>query len=249
MVYIKQAVVLAAASLSSVTQAVAVRDYSGLDQHVGRDAPLPSVPAVPENRRVKRQVAGGFIASSPTNNCGQATAFNLNSFGQLEANGLIISTNPGTPFIPLRPTVPQGSITVTFSLTDGALTWSNPAFFGGRAGFCQDTAGQVWATFADPAVAYPANCVPVRLGPVVASSCPSGPSSSSSTGPITRTPTGIPGTIPTPTPAVVNGTLTLRPGLYTEANFMTPAGAMCRIVTESWVFGDTTLLPPRTRTV
>ncbi|GJC94163.1 Wsc domain-containing protein [Colletotrichum higginsianum IMI 349063] len=44
---------------------------------------------------------------------------------------------------------------------------------------------------------------------------------------------------------VVNSTLTLRPGLYTDADFVTPAGATCRVISESWILGQTTLLPAR----
>ncbi|GKT47264.1 uncharacterized protein ColSpa_07445 [Colletotrichum spaethianum] len=259
MVWVKQAAVLAAASLSVVARANAIPDSGSVD--FGDGAPLPSIPAASADDLRKRQTIGGFLdtdAGPPvTGNCNVAATFILNNLGQMVVGNSFISVNPGTPFIPLRPINPVGSISVAFSVSNGQLVWSDPSFFGGRAGFCQDTAGQVFATFADPAVAYPPNCRAVQLGSVLASSCKDGAivSSSSSTtttrtttvrslrapsGPITTTPYAIP-----TTRAVVNSTLTLRPGLYTEAGFVNPAGASCRVVTESWVFGQTTLLPPR----
>ncbi|KAF6835228.1 hypothetical protein CPLU01_04488 [Colletotrichum plurivorum] len=293
MVRAKQAVALVATSCSLVAQAALIRDKSGIVDFVDvavEDVPLPSFAAGFDSRNRKRQATGGFLDTTPgsaiTGNCVEATTFSLNNLGQLEVDGSVISVNPGTPFIPLRPISPAGSITVTFSLTNGVLTWSNPTFFGGQAGFCQDTTGQVYATFFDPAVAYPVNCQPVTLGPVIAETCPGGngiPSSLPSTtpaptGPIVSTVvttiigtgsdgsvfttvstlvTSIPGpftTAPTvvappTTSAVVNGTLTLRPGLYPEPGFATPAGLYCSVVTESWIFGDTTLLPAQPTSV
>lgn len=167
MVCLKQVAALAAASYAAGAYASAIPDLVG-----GDGSPQPSIPALRErgNGISKRQTAGGFIntAANPiTSDCGVAAEFSLNTLGQLVVGDSVISVNPGTPFIPLRPISPPGSITVTFALRNGALTWSNPAFFGGQAGFCQDTAGQVYATFADPTVSYPANCAPVQLGPVV----------------------------------------------------------------------------------
>ncbi|KAK2763486.1 hypothetical protein CKAH01_05080 [Colletotrichum kahawae] len=283
MVWPKQAAALAVVALPAVVYAAILRDISGLAERAdlaGNGAPLPSIPAA-GNR--KRQASGGFLDSSPgsstTGACEEATTFSLNNFGQLEVSGQVISMNPGTPYIALRPISPQGSITITFSLNNGALTWTNDAFFGGEAGFCQDTSGQVFATFVDPAVAYPPNCAAVALGPVVASTCGAGSGSGSGgsntgsttaspivtslgstivstgtdgsvfssvstfastlSGPITSAPTDAPA-VPTP---VINGTLTLRPGLYAEDDFVNPTGQTCSIVTESWIFGDTTLLP------
>ncbi|KAF9881772.1 hypothetical protein CkaCkLH20_00918 [Colletotrichum karsti] len=305
MVWTKKAAAFAVASLPIIAQAAIIRDISGLIERADLGngaAPLPSIPAG-HNR--KRQVTGGFLDTDPgtttTANCGDAASFSLNNFGQLEVNGQVLSTNPGTPFIALRPITPQGSITVTFSLNNGALTWSNDAFFGGQAGFCQDPTGQVYATFADPAIAYPANCAAIRLGPVLASTCqggsvipsgllpPTGTSAASAgitsgqasgqvsgrvtalpttivstgsdgsvfstvssfettlTGPITGVPTDTPA-VPTSS-AVINGTLSLPPGMYPGGSaFSSPAGETCRVVTESWMFGETTLLP-RTTTV
>ncbi|KAF4857213.1 hypothetical protein CGCSCA4_v000509 [Colletotrichum siamense] len=277
MVWPKQAATLVMVALPVVAHAAILRDISGLAEHgdlAGNGAPLPSVPAA-GNR--KRQASGGFLDSTPgsstTPACEEASTFSLNNFGQLEVSGQVISMNPGTPYIALRPISPQGSITITFSLNNGALAWTNDAFFGGQAGFCQDTTGQVFATFVDPAVAYPPNCAAVALGPIVASTCGAGGSTTGGTtaspivtspgstivstgtdgsvfssvstfastisGPITSAPTDAPA-VPTP---VVNGTLTLRPGLYAEGNFVNPAGQTCSVVTESWIFGDTTLLP------
>ncbi|KAF4920238.1 hypothetical protein CGCVW01_v007080, partial [Colletotrichum viniferum] len=266
MVWPKQAAALAMVALPVVAHAAILRDISGLAEHgdlAGNGAPLPSVPAA-GNR--KRQVSGGFLDSTPgsstTPACEEASTFSLNNFGQLEVSGQVISMNPGTPYIALRPISPQGSITITFSLNNGVLTWTNDAFFGGQAGFCQDTTGQVFATFVDPAVAYPPNCAAVALGPIVASTCGAGGSTTGGTtaspivtslgstivstgtdgsvfssvstfastisGPITSAPTDAPA-VPTP---VVNGTLTLRPGLYAEGNFVNPAGQTCSVVTE-----------------
>ncbi|UQC89742.1 uncharacterized protein CLUP02_15273 [Colletotrichum lupini] len=265
MVCLKQVAALAAASYAAGAYASAIPDLVG-----GDGSPQPSIPALRErsNGISKRQTAGGFIntAANPiTSDCGVAAEFSLNTLGQLVVGNSVISVNPGTPFIPLRPISPPGSITVTFALRNGALTWSNPAFFGGQAGFCQDAAGQVYATFADPTVSYPANCAPVQLGPVVASTCGNNGGTTTASGSVTTVASTIvstgpggsltttvssftttaapPFTVPT-TSAVANGTLTLPPGLYTVAGFANPAGAVCSIVSESWIIGQTTLLSP-----
>ncbi|GJC79109.1 hypothetical protein ColLi_01947 [Colletotrichum liriopes] len=250
-----QAAALAAASFSVVARAGAIPDIKPVD-FADNGAPLPSIPAAFAHDLRKRQTPGGYLdtdAGPPiTSNCSVASTFIVNSLGQLVVGGSVISMNPGTSFIPLRPISPQGSVTGTFAVSNGELAWVNPAFFDGRAGFCQDTTGQVFATFADPAVAYPPNCRSVQLGSVVASTCQNGGiasgSSSTTTRSTSRSPSGpitmTPFTVPT-TAAVINSTLTLRPGLYTEAGFVNPAGATCRIVTESWIFGQATLLPAR----
>ncbi|GKT59315.1 putative conserved hypothetical protein [Colletotrichum tofieldiae] len=268
MVWAIQAAALAAASFSVVARAGAIPDINPVD-FADNGAPLPSIPAAFAHDLRKRQTSGGYLdtdAGPPiTSNCSVASTFIVNSLGQLVVGGSVISMNPGTSFIPLRPISPQGSVTGTFTVSNGELAWVNPAFFDGRAGFCQDTTGQVFATFANPAVAYPPNCSPVQLGSVVAfmwellaetcraaSTCQSGGiasgSSSTTTRSTSRAPSGpitmTPFTVPT-TAAVINSTLTLRPGLYTEAGFVNPAGATCRIVTESWIFGQSTLLPAR----
>ncbi|OHF02189.1 hypothetical protein CORC01_02469 [Colletotrichum orchidophilum] len=281
MVGLKQVAALAAASYTAATHASAIPDasFSDLAGFAG-GAPQPSTPASRHRSINKRQTAGGFIdtnAAPIVSDCGVAATFSLNTLGQLVVDDLVISMNPGTPFIPLRPISPPGSVTVTFSLNNGALTWANANFFGGQAGFCQDPSGQVYATFADPSVSYPANCAPVQLGPIIASTCQNsgGLSSSLTTSATTVPPPGTtvttlgstivttgPGgnltttvssfaTTLTPGPpfvepttsAVANGTLTLPPGLYTVAGFANPAGAVCSIVSESWIIGETSLLP------
>ncbi|WQF80337.1 hypothetical protein CDEST_05351 [Colletotrichum destructivum] len=57
-------------------------------------------------------------------------------------------------------------------------------------------------------------------------------SSQSSNGPGTT----VPPPFVAPTAGVmVNGTLKLRSGLYTKGDFVTPAGATCRAISESWI--------------
>ncbi|KAK1968120.1 hypothetical protein LY78DRAFT_668542 [Colletotrichum sublineola] len=242
MVWIKQAAALAAASFSVVARAIVLPDPGPVGSAGNGPAPLSSISAVFADNLRTRQNRGGFLDIKPgppvTGDCAVASTFMLNSLGELVIAGSVISMDLGMPFIPLRPVSTQGNVTGSFSLSNGELIWANRDFFSGRARFCQDANGQVFATFVDPAVAYPPGCVAVRLRSIVASSCQNGAAVSS---PVTAAPQFA---APT-TAAVVNGTLTLRPGLYTQADFASPSAASCRIVTESWIFGQTTLLPAR----
>ncbi|KAK1997502.1 hypothetical protein LX36DRAFT_69594 [Colletotrichum falcatum] len=147
--------------------------------------------------------------------------------------------NPGTPFIPLRPISPQGNVTGPFPLSNGNLVKANPDFFGGRAGFCQDANGQVFCDVCRPRRVLPSpGRAPVRLGSILASSCPNGA--------VVSRPVGTAPQVADPTAvAVDDGTPTLRPGLYTRAGFVSSPAASCRIATESWVFGQATLPPAR----
>ncbi|KAK1988665.1 hypothetical protein LZ30DRAFT_469297 [Colletotrichum cereale] len=171
MAWVKQAAALAAASFSVAVCAIVLPDPDSVWSAYNGAAPLPSTPAVYADDLRKRQTKGGFVDTDPgpaaTSDCTVASTFTLNSLGELEIAGSVISMNLGTPYIPLRPISPQGNVTGSFSVSNGDLIWTNPDFFGGRAGLCQDATGQVFATFVDPAVAYPPGCDAVRLGSVV----------------------------------------------------------------------------------
>ncbi|KAI8289565.1 hypothetical protein K4K56_007558 [Colletotrichum sp. SAR 10_98] len=107
----------------------------------------------------------GRAGSPNPTNCQQASVFRLGASGTLTIDGAAFGVNPGVFFAPLR-TGQTGSIVATFTAVTGSgFAWTNPSFFGGQAGFCQDATGQVYATFANPAVAgnVPSGCTTVSF--------------------------------------------------------------------------------------
>jgi hypothetical protein len=115
------------------------------------------------NTKRQLQVGAGFVgAAGPVNptDCSLATPFTFLN-GQLSSGGELISTDENISLQPFFTNPTVGAITTTFSLQDSVLVWANAAFDGGVAGFCQDTAGQVWITF--DATPVPFDCAPVDL--------------------------------------------------------------------------------------
>ncbi|KAI8171946.1 hypothetical protein KHU50_005273, partial [Colletotrichum sp. SAR 10_65] len=107
----------------------------------------------------------GRVGNLNPTNCQQASVFRLGASGTLTIDGAAFGVNPGVLFAPLR-TGQTGSIVATFTAVTGSgFAWTNPSFFGGQAGFCQDATGQVYATFANPAVAgnVPSGCTTVSF--------------------------------------------------------------------------------------
>ncbi|OHF03241.1 hypothetical protein CORC01_01625 [Colletotrichum orchidophilum] len=147
--------------------------------------------------------------TNPTN-CNQASIFRIGSSGTLTVDGVALGVNPGTPYIALR-AGSTGSITATFTNTNGNFAWTNGAFFNNQAGFCQDNSGQVYATFLNPAVAgnVPAGCTAISLSATPRSSC-------SASGTTTSLPTTLPTTAATnsatTTASSVPSISTLSPG-------------------------------------
>ncbi|KAJ3955587.1 hypothetical protein N0V92_007882 [Colletotrichum tropicale] len=148
----------------------------------------------------------GRAGSPNPTNCQQASVFRLGASGTLTIDGAAFGVNPGVFFAPLR-TGQTGSIVATFTAVTGSgFAWTNPSFFGGQAGFCQDATGQVYATFANPAVAgnVPSGCTTVSFNVIPSSQCaPSGTTlSASSTTPVVSPPVSTPVVNPTTTPVV-----------------------------------------------
>ncbi|KZL87759.1 wsc domain-containing protein [Colletotrichum incanum] len=182
-----QAAALAAASFSVVTRASAIPDINSVD-FADNGAPLPSIPAAFAND------LGKPLAMNSLGQLGSAGCWKL---GQLDEPGHVLHPPP--------PHQSAGQRRRLFH-SNGELAWVNTAFFNGRAGFCRDTAGQIFATFVNSAVTYPPSCSPIQLDSAVASTWQNGAivsgSSSASTrptsrapgGPITTTPFAVPTT-------------------------------------------------------
>jgi hypothetical protein len=213
------------------------------------------------------QVGNGFVgAAGPVNptDCSLATPFNLTN-GMLSSGGELISTDPGVAYQPFWTNPTVGAITTTFAFQDGVLVWYNPSFTNVNAEFCQDLSGQVYTVF--DGTTPPFQCTPVAFIPFYskfrlhtppffshitnppssASQCDDGtivtsaPSSSS-----TATSASTAGPTACSTGSCLgNGTLTLPAGTF--FNDAVPATARpvaeCYVRNETWVSGQTTLLP------
>ncbi|KAJ0146215.1 hypothetical protein CTA2_935, partial [Colletotrichum tanaceti] len=159
----------------------------------------------------KRQVSaityvGTGDQTNPTN-CNLAAVFRIGAGGTLTIGGTPLLINPEAPFVALRANS-AGSVAATFTTNNGQFAWFNSAFFNGQAGFCQDSSGQVYATFRYPSVAanVPAGCTPVALNVTPRSSC-------SADGIATPLPTSVvPGTSATTTPGSTPSTPIVNPG-------------------------------------
>lgn len=128
----------------------------------------------------KRAGLGGFVRDDPASpnalNCTDATIFQLQVGGGLFLDqGLSLFTTVGAAFQEFRATgpAPAGGLTTFFSGQDGSiLTWTNAAFFGGAATFCQvPFTGQVYATF-EGQTDVPVGCVTVQLRIYAGKMCP-----------------------------------------------------------------------------
>ncbi|KAG7066707.1 wsc domain-containing protein [Colletotrichum scovillei] len=145
------------------------------------------------NRQSGATTYVGTTGQTNPTNCNQAAVFRIGASGTLTVDGVALGVNPNTPFIALR-SGSTGSITATFTLNNGVFAWSNAAFSGGQAGFCQDNSGQVYATFG---TTVPPNCTPVTLSATPRSSCTASgsttslPASTAATNSATTTPAGV----------------------------------------------------------
>lgn len=141
MSWLKTAAALAVVSLSGIAHARAAPDFI---HHADAAALFLD----------KRQAATpstyvGRVNNVHPSNCSQAAVFRVGAGGVLLIDETPFSVSPGSTFAPLRVGVSSGSINAVFSNIGGNLAWTNADFFGGRAGFCQDSTGQVFATFRD----------------------------------------------------------------------------------------------------
>ncbi|KAK9776481.1 hypothetical protein SCAR479_06804 [Seiridium cardinale] len=126
--------------------------------------PVDAGPLVNLTRRglgdlAKRQATdGGFVGgAAPINpdSCNDATPFNLTN-GRLGSGGQFVATNPGIAYKEFKVS-PTGSISTTFTVSNGVLAWYNDVFYGGQAGFCQVPSGQIFITFGIPGT-EPVDC-------------------------------------------------------------------------------------------
>jgi len=191
-------------------------------------------------------------AAGPVNptDCTLATPFSFID-GTLSSGGELISTDPGIAYQPFWTNPTVGAISTTFALQDGLLVWYNAAFVGVFADFCQDDGGQVWVVF--DGVAPPFACAPVDLVAFAVTQCADGTLITSTTATATSTDTSITVSTITPTATgpcstgacLANGTLTLGPGTFFNDAVAATARpiADCTVRNETWVFGETTLLP------
>jgi hypothetical protein len=130
---------------------------------------MPVIPGSQKKKRafwnMRRQaIAGsGFIddggADVNSGSCAGATLYGVEN-GQLQINGVPLSTDPGVSYMPFEASG-TGSITTTFEIVRGILRWVNVAFTGGEAVFCTTATGQPFVTFAGPD-SLP-NCTPIQI--------------------------------------------------------------------------------------
>ncbi|KAK1656315.1 hypothetical protein BDP81DRAFT_414585 [Colletotrichum phormii] len=145
------------------------------------------------NRQSGATTYVGTTGQANPTNCNQAAVFRISPSGTITVDGSALGVSPGTPFIALR-SGSTGSITATFTNTNGVFAWKNDAFTGGQAGFCQDNSGQVYATFG---TTVPPNCTPITLSATPRSSCTASgttsslPASTAATNSATTTPGGV----------------------------------------------------------
>jgi hypothetical protein len=83
--------------------------------------------------------------------------------GELVRGGEVVSGEVGDDHAPLAISPTRGSITTAWGMLDGELLWANGNFTGGRAGFCRDAGGEVYATFREGDAYWRAGCEDVRL--------------------------------------------------------------------------------------
>ncbi len=118
----------------------------------------------------------------PADNCQQSAIFMLTGGRLLDGTGRLYSTDSTTIDL-FNATTEIHSVSNVFSISGGALAWTNPAFPAGSAQFCRSSTGLVYAVF-DANV--PTDCTPVQLGFVPAQQCP-GISTPSPTGIFSKT--------------------------------------------------------------
>ncbi|KAK9418583.1 putative WSC domain-containing protein [Seiridium unicorne] len=205
----------------------------------------------------KRQATdGGFVGgAAPINpdSCNDATPFNLTN-GRFGSGGQFVATNPGIAYKEFRVS-PTGSISTTFTVSNGVLAWYNDVFYGGQAGFCQVPSGQIFVTFGIPGT-EPVDCEFVFLvvyergqcnpdGTIVSiTSKISSISTAASAGTIT---TISPGTLTTTATSSGSGgdaSATILPQSQDIFPYSaSPADEICVETTLSWYPGQPTFLP------
>lgn len=110
----------------------------------------------PRRRLSKRDTI--FVGSNNPTECTFASVFHLDG-GKLLENGVpIYYAGSGYQELAAQGEPPADSVTTTFSITGGRLSWTDSSF--GEAGFCQtESNGQVYITFGSE----PVGCETVTL--------------------------------------------------------------------------------------
>lgn len=110
----------------------------------------------PRRRLSKRDTT--FVSSNNPTECTFASVFRLDG-GKLLENGVpIYYAGSGYQELAAQGEPPTDSVTTTFSITGGRLSWTDSSF--GEAGFCQtESNGQVYITFGSE----PVGCETVTL--------------------------------------------------------------------------------------
>jgi hypothetical protein len=126
-----------------------------------------------QNETAELDELNGFFSNDTIDHpdaCSSAVVFRL-SGGRLEDDNGFLGVDPGVDYINL---VGErgGLITRTFDIENEILTWRNESFSGGRAGFCQTSNGEVFATFAQNA--GPVNCTSIDIIVYEAGQCQNG---------------------------------------------------------------------------
>lgn len=109
--------------------------------------------------RKRQESSGSYLEenSSTSPRCEQGALFQLLN-GRLLKEGVVITASNPPRAQPLLEAGASRVISITFSLTDGILSWSNPRFPRQTASFCL-LAGTVYVYFEDA----PAACVDITL--------------------------------------------------------------------------------------
>ncbi|ETS87220.1 hypothetical protein PFICI_01048 [Pestalotiopsis fici W106-1] len=189
-------------------------------------------------RRQAGTTAGFVGGAGPVNplSCTDATPFVLRN-GEFFSGSQRISTNPNAAYAPFK-VEQQGSISLLFSIVaDTYLTWTNDAFSGGSATFCQDQYGQVYALFVSQS-AIPFQCTPVVLLVYSALQCRDGTlitqAPAISTPPVTIDTTGTGGNIQT------TAVPSLPDDFYPQGTI--PSDGSCTMTNMTWVLGAPTFM-------
>ncbi|KAI7764543.1 hypothetical protein ACKAV7_012106 [Fusarium commune] len=121
----------------------------------------------PRRRLSKR--ATTFVGSNNPTECTFASVFRLDEGKLLEDGVPIYYAGSGFQKLAAQGEPPTDSVTSTFSITGGRLSWTDSSF--GEAGFCQtESDGQVYITFGSE----PVECEPVTLTAYKEEQCQNG---------------------------------------------------------------------------
>lgn len=122
--------------------------------------------SAPSESRMHRRDTTMFpsLDGQATGACIHSPLFNVNALGQLSVvnagTSLTYSTSGDVVSEPFVPSSNISSVSTTWELDAGALTWNNILFKNGTASLCTDPSGVVQAYFLAP---IPANCTPISL--------------------------------------------------------------------------------------